>query len=57
MASEEGKQQESKGFTVQDKRRFSPDTGEARKDFTRNKFFDVRHRIEHAGADAFGRNR
>jgi len=32
MASEEGKQQESKGFTVQDKRRFSPDTGEARKD-------------------------
>ncbi len=31
MASDEEKQ-ESKGFTVQDKRRFSPDTGEARKD-------------------------
>ena len=32
MATEEGKQPENKGFTVQDKRRFSPDTGEARKD-------------------------
>jgi len=31
MAGEEGKQ-EGKGFTVQDRRRFSPDTGEARKD-------------------------
>jgi hypothetical protein len=31
MASEEGKQ-ESKGFTVQDRRRFSPETGEARED-------------------------
>jgi Domain of unknown function (DUF1844) len=31
MADEEGKQ-EGKGFTVQDRRRFSPDTGEARKD-------------------------
>ena len=31
MASEEGKQ-EGKGFTVQDRRRFSPDTGEARED-------------------------
>lgn len=29
MADEEGKQ-EGKGFTVQDRRRFSPDTGEAR---------------------------
>jgi hypothetical protein len=32
MATEEGKQTENKGFTVQDKRRFSPDTGEARTD-------------------------
>lgn len=32
MATEEGKQPENKGFTVQDKRRFSPDTGEARRD-------------------------
>jgi len=31
MASEEGKQ-ESKGFTVQDRRRFSPETGEARQE-------------------------
>jgi hypothetical protein len=31
MADEEGKQ-EGKGFTVQDRRRFSPDTGETRKD-------------------------
>lgn len=31
MASEEGKQ-DSKGFTVQDRRRFSPETGEARAD-------------------------
>jgi hypothetical protein len=31
MADEEGKQ-EGKGFTVQDRRRFSPDTGEARQD-------------------------
>ena len=31
MADEEGKQ-EGKGFTVQDRRRFSPDTGEVRKD-------------------------
>src|SRR5919109_119858 len=31
MANEEAKQQEGKGFTVQDRRRFSPDTGEARK--------------------------
>ncbi len=31
MASEEGKQ-EGKGFTVQDRRRFSPETGEARED-------------------------
>jgi hypothetical protein len=31
MAGEEDKQQ-SKGFTVQDRRRFSPDTGEARDD-------------------------
>jgi hypothetical protein len=30
MADEEDKQE--KGFTVQDRRRFSPDTGEARKD-------------------------
>jgi len=33
MASEEGKQ-ESKGFTVQDRRRFSPETGEARAEAT-----------------------
>lgn len=33
MASEEGKQ-ESKGFTVQDRRRFSPETGEAREEAT-----------------------
>ena len=32
MATDEGKQPESKGFTIQDKRRFSPDSGEARKD-------------------------
>ena len=32
MASEEEKQTEGKGFTVQDRRRFSPETGEARKD-------------------------
>ena len=32
MASEEEKQSEGKGFTVQDKRRFSPETGEARRD-------------------------
>ena len=32
MASEEGKQTEGKGFTVQDRRRFSPETGEARQD-------------------------
>jgi hypothetical protein len=31
MADEEGKL-EGKGFTVQDRRRFSPDTGEVRKD-------------------------
>ena len=31
MASEEGKQ-EGKGFTVQDRRRFSPETGEAREE-------------------------
>ncbi len=31
MASEEGKQ-EGKGFTVQDRRRFSPETGDARTD-------------------------
>ena len=33
MASEEEKQTEAKGFTVQDRRRFSPDTGEARSAF------------------------
>ncbi|MGH7853656.1 MAG: DUF1844 domain-containing protein [Candidatus Binatia bacterium] len=32
MASEEEKQTEAKGFTVQDRRRFSPETGAARKD-------------------------
>src|SRR6266568_3792109 len=32
MANEEGKQVEGKGFTVQDRRRFSPDTGEVRKE-------------------------
>lgn len=32
MASEEEKQTEGKGFTVQDRRRFSPETGEARQD-------------------------
>jgi hypothetical protein len=32
MANEEEKQSEGKGFTVQDRRRFSPETGEARKD-------------------------
>lgn len=32
MASEEEKQTEAKGFTVQDRRRFSPETGEARQD-------------------------
>jgi hypothetical protein len=32
MANEEEKQAEGKGFTVQDRRRFSPDTGEARRD-------------------------
>ena len=32
MASEEPKQSEGKGFTVQDRRRFSPETGEARQD-------------------------
>lgn len=32
MASEEEKQSEGKGFTVQDRRRFSPETGEARSD-------------------------
>jgi hypothetical protein len=32
MASEEEKQTEGKGFTVQDRRRFSPETGAARKD-------------------------
>ena len=31
MADEESKQ-ESKGFTVQDRRRFSPETGEAREE-------------------------
>ncbi len=31
MASEEEKQ-EGKGFTVQDRRRFSPETGEAREE-------------------------
>jgi uncharacterized protein DUF1844 len=30
MVSEEEKQSEGKGFTVQDRRRFSPETGEAR---------------------------
>ena len=30
MANEEGKPAEGKGFTIQDRRRFSPDTGEAR---------------------------
>src|SRR5678815_2126985 len=33
MASEEGKT-EGKGFTVQDRRRFSPETGEARPEST-----------------------
>jgi hypothetical protein len=32
MASEEQKQTEGKGFTVQDRRRFSPETGEVRQD-------------------------
>lgn len=32
MASDEQKQGEGKGFTVQDRRRFSPETGEARQD-------------------------
>jgi hypothetical protein len=32
MANEEEKPTEGKGFTVQDRRRFSPDTGEARKE-------------------------
>ena len=32
MAKEEEKPIEGKGFTVQDRRRFSPDTGEARED-------------------------
>jgi hypothetical protein len=32
MAKEEEKPVEGKGFTVQDRRRFSPDTGEARED-------------------------
>jgi hypothetical protein len=32
MANEEEKQAEGKGFTVQDRRRFSPETGEARKE-------------------------
>ena len=32
MASDEQKQGEGKGFTVQDRRRFSPETGEARED-------------------------
>jgi len=32
MASEDKKQTEGKGFTVQDRRRFSPETGDARAD-------------------------
>jgi len=32
MAGDEEKQTEAKGFTVQDRRRFSPETGEARQD-------------------------
>lgn len=32
MANEDEKQGEGKGFTVQDRRRFSPETGEARAD-------------------------
>jgi len=32
MANEDEKQSEGKGFTVQDRRRFSPETGEARSD-------------------------
>ena len=32
MASEEEKHSERKGFTVQDRRRFSPETGETRQD-------------------------
>jgi uncharacterized protein DUF1844 len=32
MASDEEKQTEGKGFTVQDRRRFSPETGEVRQD-------------------------
>lgn len=32
MTSEDDKQGEGKGFTVQDRRRFSPETGEARAD-------------------------
>ena len=32
MASDEEKPTEGKGFTVQDRRRFSPETGEARQD-------------------------
>lgn len=32
MAPEEEEKQEGKGFTVQDRRRFSPETGEARED-------------------------
>jgi hypothetical protein len=32
MANQEEKQAEGKGFTVQDRRRFSPETGEARQD-------------------------
>jgi hypothetical protein len=34
MAKEEEKPTEGKGFTVQDRRRFSPETGEAREDAT-----------------------
>lgn len=36
MAAEEQKQ-ENKGFTVQDRRRFSPETGEARDDAAETK--------------------
>jgi hypothetical protein len=52
MAEEEEKRQ-GKGFTVQDRRRFAPDTGEAREDSAeRTERADTAAADAHSGSDA-----
>jgi hypothetical protein len=49
MAEEEEKQ-EGKGFTVQDRRRFSPETGEAREEAPETRASTERQPVENAAA-------